>query len=487
MPHSLTVIPIGPGDPSLLTLQAADVLRAGGGPLILRTARHPVADWLQRQEIPFTSFDALYDQLEDFDAVYEAMARQLLEKAGEGPVRYGVPDPLTDQSLRKVFDLLPKDSAPEITLLPGVGAAGFLLPAVLPACPDRDLRVVSASSLLSVDFDPAQSLLITEVDSPLLAGDLKIRLSALVSDETEIWLLAGNDSPVPAVRKIPLESLDRQKTYDHRTAVFLPGASYLHRDRFSVQDLVHIMERLRARNGCPWDRVQTHESLKPYLVEEAWEAINAIDDQDPDHLADELGDVLLQIVFHASIARDCGDFSLEDVATHICAKMIQRHPHVFSDRKDAFFGDISDQWEKIKRSETGSRTVADSMNDVSTALPSLKYATKILKKTDQLPGWPRDPKEVLSSLRESAARLQAGPAEEEELGRLLILACQLCRLSGLDAEILLHETADRFKAAFKAMERAVLADGLNPESLTFSQMREYWMQSSGTSSVFLNK
>jgi len=472
--HALTIIPIGPGDPSLLTLQCAEALRQDGGPLILRTERHPVAQWLRQQGIPFTSFDVLYDQLEDFDQVYEAMARQLVAEAEKGPVRYGIPDPLTDVSLRCLFTLLPKEHIPKVTLLSGVGTAGFLLPSVLPHCPDRDLRVVSASSLLSADFDPAQSLLITEVDSPLLAGDLKIRLSALVSDETALWFLSGDDTSAPHVRSISLLELDRQKGYDHRTAIFLPGASFLERERFSVQDLVHIMERLRARDGCPWDKVQTHASLKPYLVEEAWEAINAIDDQDSEHLADELGDVLLQIVFHASIARDCGDFTLEDVATHICRKMIQRHPHVFSDRTETTAGNISDQWEKIKRSETGSRTVADSMNDVSTALPSLKYATKILKKLDQLPGWPREPADILASLRQSAQRLRADQPSEQELGQLLILTCQLCRLSGLDAEILLHETADRFKSAFKTMENAVLADGRNLESLSFDELNDYW-------------
>jgi tetrapyrrole methylase family protein/MazG family protein len=132
---------------------------------------------------------------------------------------------------------------------------------------------------------------------------------------------------------IPLYQLDNQKHYDHTAAVFLPGVDYLHRARHTFEDLERIVSRLRAPDGCPWDSVQTHRSLTPYMVEEAWEVVNAIEEDDPDHLADELGDVLFQVFIHASIGKSCGEFTLTDILTDICRKMIHRHPAVFDENR----------------------------------------------------------------------------------------------------------------------------------------------------------
>ena len=199
---------------------------------------------------------------------------------------------------------------------------------------------------------------------------------------------------------------------------------------------------------------QTHDTLKPYLVEEAWEAVNAIDAGDMQHLADELGDVLLQIVFHASIARSYDEFTLTDVTTHICRKMIGRHPHVFGAGHFDTAEQVSDRWETMKLRETGSKTVGESLEDVSPGLPALKYAIKVQKKAMQLESYRRDPAVIRREITACSEKLLSpdGKLDPEVLGELLLRCTELSHRCGQDAEIILHETVDRFKSAFRAGE-----------------------------------
>ncbi len=466
----LAVLSIGPGDPSLLNQATADRIRTAD-PLILRTDHHPLAAWLNEQGIPFSPLDELYEQSEDFDFLCDAIAGRVwqLAAAGKRPV-YAVPDLLTDRTVDRVFAARP-ESAAEIAVIPGFSYADFYLSRCRNVMTAGSVRVVSATDMLSSRYDPAEAALVTEIDAAPLAGDLKAFLSSCLDDEAETWLLRASGAP----RKIPLYELDRQKSYDHMTALFLPAVDFMHRSRYTMHHLLEVMERLRAQDGCPWDRIQTHESLQPYMVEEAWESVTAMDEGDPDHVADELGDLLFQIVFHASIGKACGEFSMDDVVSHICAKMIQRHPHVFGTAHFDSPQAVSDQWETIKRAETGSRTVSESLEDVSPALPSLKYAIKVNKKAMQQPSWRSDPAEIAGAVRDLASALISGDGTPDErvMGKLLFLCTYFCHLSGCDAEIILHKTVNRFKKCFSALENKGFFAEKSPESLTFSQLRVY--------------
>ena len=300
---------------------------------------------------------------------------------------------------------------------------------------------------------------------------MKAHLSSLFDEESSVWLIQAGGRPV----SLPLYELDRKKKYDHMTAVLVPGSDFLHHCRHTIHDLLNIMERLRAPDGCPWDSIQTHESLRPYMVEEAWEAVNAIDDNDPDHLADELGDLLFQIVFHASVGKSFGEFDFVDVVTNICTKMIHRHPHVFGSKHVSSPDEVSDTWEEIKRQETGSRTVSESLNDVSSGLPSLKYAIKVNKTVQQLPSWRRNPADIAEEIRNLSGLLLAadGSLDEKVMGKLLFLCTHLCHRSDRDAEIILHQAVDRFKSAFSRMENDVKSAGKALETLTFEEICLY--------------
>ena len=426
-----------------MTRQAEEALR-GEGTRVLRTGRHPASEWLTGEGLPFSTLDDLYEKEEDFDRMYRLMAETLWKMAETGPVLYGVPDPLSDASVDQLRALRPspKDL---LRVLPGVSHAACCLSGEHPVPLSGGYRVVPAAAL--DEYDPFSPCLITEIDSPMLAGEVKERLMRLLPDETPVFLFSENKPP----RSLPLLEVDRQKRYDHLTALLSPAVPSGRRQRFTLRDLEEIMERLRAPDGCPWDRVQTHASLRPYVVEEAWETVAAINEEAPDHLAEELGDLMFQVVFHASISRACGEFDLTDVISCICGKMIRRHPHVFGDGHFESAEAVARNWESIKRAESASRTVAESLEDVSPGLPSLKYAIKVVKKAYQLPEERREPGQVMAEVLELAAGLldDQGALKEEVLGQLLFRLCELCYCCNADGEILLHETVDRYKQEFR--------------------------------------
>ena len=467
MRSELTIVSIGPGDPALMTVQASEILLHADH-LFLRTDHHPVSSWLREHGCSFESFDKLYEACDDFDRLYDEIARRLLEALQHGSVCYAVPDPMADLSVRKVYAALP-DSLASVRVIPGISASDAFMSAAGPELAGSSLQVVPASSLHETVYYPDHPLLITELNSAVLAGDVKIRLSELLEDDSLVYYMQADASGMPSVSRLRLYELDRQPSYNHLSAALIPSFPMDTRSRYDLPDLVNIMESLRAPQGCPWDKIQTHQSLKPYLVEEAWEAVNAIDAGDMDHLSDELGDVLLQIVFHASIGKSFDEFTLTDVITNICRKMIARHPHVFGNEHVDRAENVSDRWEMIKRQETGSKTVGESLEDVSPGLPSLKYAIKIWKKAMQLDGFKRDTRLILQDIQHTAEKLmnKDGTMNPSAMGWLLFLCTELSHRCGQDAEIILHETADQFKAGFHQMEKDTEKQGKNIESLTF--------------------
>ena len=470
----LTIVSVGPGKTAWLSETVLNYLQSAS-PLILRTSQNPISFWLDEQAIPYISLDHLYDQSDDFDSLNHQIANQVRNYAVEGtePV-YAVPDVFSDRSVDSLFRLF-NDSGLTIRVIPGFSYADYYLSRCRSLISSGNLRIVTAEELLASFYDPDENTLITEIDRETLAGDLKILLSDILDDEMSVYFFADD---IDAPRKVPLFELDRQKHFDHLSALLIPATDYLHRSRHTVRDLLRIMERLRAPDGCPWDRIQTHSSLQPYIVEEAWESITAMDEEDPDHLADELGDLLFQIVFHASIGQSLDEFTFTDILTHICGKMIKRHPHVFGNEHFSSSKEVADQWETIKRSESGSQTVTESFDDVSAALPALKYSIKVMKKAQQTPAFRRNPEDLVREIAQNSENLLRpdGSLNETVMGTILILCTHLCHLCGTDAEIILHRSVDRFKEKMKSLEKMIEAKGISIENLTFAELCVYLKQ-----------
>lgn len=474
MKPTITVVSLGPGDAKLLTLQTAEALKKSRC-LILRTARHRTADWLREEGVSFSDFDALYDEYEDFDALHAEMARRLWLSAADKAVTFAVIDAQTDGAVRALRASCPEDG--KVTILPGVTMADSCL-ALLPEQFDHNgsLRVLPAMDAITAAADPATPLMITEIFDRVLASELKLHLTDLYGDELEVVLYPSSAKINRKPLVIPLMELDRQRTYDHTVCLYIPAVDLQQRDRYCFDDLLRVMHLLRQK--CPWDGEQTHESLRKYLIEEAYEAVGAIDEDDMDHLADELGDVLLQIAFHADIAQEFGEFSISDVTSTIVRKLLYRHAHIFGDVHCDTAEEVTQSWEKLKKLEKGLTTQASVLADVSQGLPALMRAAKVQKKAAQVGFDWDDPIGALPKIHEEAdevlEELQAGRNPGEELGDLLFSCVNVARLAGQEPELLLKAATEKFIRRFTAMENLIISDEKSLEGLTLAEMDVYW-------------
>jgi tetrapyrrole methylase family protein / MazG family protein len=247
---------------------------------------------------------------------------------------------------------------------------------------------------------------------------------------------------------------------------------------FDCNDLVEIVRILRAPGGCQWDQAQTHESIRRNFLEEAYEVAEAIDEGSTEHLKEELGDVLLQVVFHSSIEQDAGHFDLNDVADGVCRKLIYRHPHVFGDVTVHSTDEILSNWEELKKKEKGQETQADALDAVARTLPALWRAEKVQKKAAKVGfDWP-DVSGAMEKVSEETAELSAAMAGDgdvtEELGDLLFAVVNAARFLKVDPEDALHAASDKFSARFRRVEEAAAAQGRRMEDMTLAEMDKLW-------------
>ncbi|MGN0551495.1 MAG: nucleoside triphosphate pyrophosphohydrolase [Acutalibacteraceae bacterium] len=252
------------------------------------------------------------------------------------------------------------------------------------------------------------------------------------------------------------------------------------KESYKFDDLVAIMKLLRAPGGCPWDREQTHKSIRQNFIEETYEVIEAIDTDDKELLKEELGDVLLQVVFHAELESEKGEFNIDDVADGICKKLIIRHPHVFADVKADTAQKVLSNWDKIKMQTKSQTTQTQAMESVSRALPALMRSTKIQQKAskigfdwDNADGAFSKVEEELSELKQ-ANRLNDADACEEELGDLLFSVVNVSRFVGADAEKSLYRACDKFINRFSVLERLADERGIDIKQATLTQLDSLW-------------
>lgn len=250
------------------------------------------------------------------------------------------------------------------------------------------------------------------------------------------------------------------------------------KDKYNVNDLVRIMEILRAPDGCMWDQAQDHHSIRQNFIEETYEACEAIDDNDTDHLKEELGDVLLQVVFHTQMEKEKGVFDLNDVADGVCKKLIFRHPHIFGDVKVGSTDEILSNWDDLKRKEKKQETDTSTLESVSMSLPSLIRAQKLQKKAAKVGfDWP-DVSGALDKVEEELAEVRAaigGNGDiEEEIGDLIFAVTNVSRFVKVDSERAAEKTCNKFVRRFADMEKQAAAEGKNLSDLTLSELDALW-------------
>ena len=248
-------------------------------------------------------------------------------------------------------------------------------------------------------------------------------------------------------------------------------------EKYGFDDLVDIVEILRGEGGCPWDREQTHKSIRKDFIEETYEVIEAIDTDDPVLLREELGDVMLQVVFHTQIEREAGRFDIDNVSNDICAKLIHRHPHVFGDLKLDNSADVLVNWDKIKGVEKQRNTLTDKLRSIPPMLPALMRAQKVGKKASFFDF--ESTEAVYEKLYEEIAEIKDAESRgeealKEEVGDLLLTVTSLARKLGVDSEQALYNATNKFIDRFEMVENTVIEQGKNVEDMSMTELDEIW-------------
>ena len=254
--------------------------------------------------------------------------------------------------------------------------------------------------------------------------------------------------------------------------------NFVRKPQYGYEDLLEIIRLLRSEDGCPWDKAQTHQSIRRGMLEEAYEAAEAIDNDDPVLLKEELGDVLMQVVFHADIESDAGRFTIDDVCDGVVKKLLFRHPHVFGSQCEDSPESVPVSWDKLKRQEKGQKTVADSMDSVARSLPGLWRAEKLQNKAASAGfEWP-DVQGALDKLEEEVAELRRAVEEDgdvpEELGDVLFAAVKVGRFCACDPEDAVNGTCEKFIRRFRAVENGAAAQGREVSQLSLEEMTALW-------------
>lgn len=477
----IKIIGLGPGAPEALTVGAVKALKECNN-VFFRTEKHPTVDYLKEEGIKFNTCDHFYETSDSFDEVYSRIAAELIQKHKElQDIIYAVPGhPLVaEKSVFNLINLCEKEGL-EYKLLPAVSFVDAMMDS-LKIDPIEGLKIIDAFDMDNQILDKRIGTIITQVYNPLIASEVKLKLCDYYNDETEIiYCRAAGIVGQESIRKIPLYELDMQDDIDYLTSVYVPRDINNKKD---IYDLVEIIDVLRGEEGCPWDKEQTHDSIKRALVEESYEVIDAINKEDDDAIIEELGDVLLQVVFHACIGKEDGYFNLGDIIEAICSKMIFRHPHVFGETKAENSKEVIVSWEELKRKEKGFSTVTEQLEGIARALPALIRAQKVQSKAKKV-GFDWDSVEdaaekVNEELKEvlDVYKTNNKVRITEEIGDLLFSCVNVARFLDVDEEEALNKTTDKFIKRFSYIEDYAIKNNLKLEEMTLQEMDNLWNES----------
>ena len=474
---SIKVIGLGPGDFGNMTVEAWEAIQTAEQ-LILRTALHPTAEEIARRGIVFSSYDEQYAQAGDFETLYALIATDLITRAKAGEeIVYAVPgSPLVaERTVVLLRELSSTEDDLQLTVLPGMSFTEPLC-ARLGLDPVEGLLIMDATDLERIPMDWPTGLIVTQVYNQAVASEAKLTLMDFLPDDYEIVVAQHIGLPEESIQRIPLYMLDRQPDIDHLTSVFVPPLPQTARfDFFPLED---IMRQLRAPGGCPWDRVQTPKSLRKHILEEAYEVVEAIDLKDSRLLAEELGDLLLQIVFQARIAEEAGEFSMQDVVDGITEKLVRRHPHIFGDIQVSDAAAVLVNWEAIKRKEKPERK--SRLDGIPKDLPALMAAEKMQAKAADVGFDWSNVASVIEKCREEWKELLAAVEEKdkehiaEEMGDLFFAIVNLSRFLKVNGELALLAANRKFKRRFCFVEERVEASGGDWKNFSLNELDEFW-------------
>src|SRR6266480_5871791 len=511
---AINILGLGPGRWEDLTIEARAVLEQAATDqktVFFRTLIHPIIEPL-RHEIPdlhITSFDSFYDEATNWETLSQEIAQEICIQAEQHPpFLYAVPGhPLIGEASVQVILQRARELGLSARIVVGLS---FLEPvcAALELDPfTSGMQMIDATDLAALRSDeiagkiiPTIPLLVAHIYHRRQASAVKLALGECYPDEWPVKLVRstgltasetvgeqGGDKPRPyitageTVIEIPLYEIDRNSLANHFNTLYIPPLEALDALRIP-ETLRYITMRLRRDpDGCPWDRQQTHQSLTRYVIEETSEVVEALEENDLEKLAEELGDLLLQVYLHAEIARQDGDFNIGDVFEHVSAKLIRRHPHVFGQIEVQNAGQVVQNWEEIKRQEriaAGKDVQSESILDgAPLAAPALIVAQEYQKRAAKI-GFDYDNLQaVLAKLTEELHELQEAATPEhkrEEMGDVLFMVARVARELNIDAEEALRYANRKFRQRFQAMEQITSQEGRTFASYNLDEWLNLW-------------
>lgn len=470
---------LGPADYDSLTIRTAKILKSAKC-LILRTKKHPLVNDLIKEGIEFISCDDIYESSDDFEEVYEKISHRVLDASLKNPeVVYAVPGhPLTyEKSVQLIIErakgLAEVQLESAISFIDAVSVA-------LKIDLSSGLKIIDGLRLGEQKPDVDSGNIITQVYNNFIASEVKLELMNYYRDEQDICIVRGAGAKgLESIQWVMLHELDKIGSMDYLTSVYIPKVKE-NKKYSSMDDLVSIIKVLRGENGCPWDKKQDHNTLKPYLIEECYEAIEAIDNKDIEAMIEELGDVLLQVLLHAQIGEEDEEFDLKDVMTVLNNKLINRHPHVFGNRSVSSEVGAKKSWEESKKEEKGFKRYTDMLQGIPRAMPSLTRSYKIQEKAalagfdwDDVTGAMDKVDEELCELKEVYKSVENDKIVEET-GDLLFAVVNVARFLKIQPELALKATIEKFINRFKIMEEMALSLGKNLDIMTLHEMDLLW-------------
>ncbi len=460
---TITIIGLGPGDPDLITRRAWQLLTSVSQ-VWVRTRHHPAVAGLAAQT-QIASYDHLYEQYTDFATVYSAIAADVVARGARQDTLYAVPgDPSVAEASTRAIRRLAAAQQVDVVIEPGVS---FLEPtfAALTVDPIDGVQIIDAMSLAQAHHPPGateQGLLVVQLFSRELASDVKLTLMNAYPDDHPLTLVSGAGTGDLKVQTLPLYELDRKDSFDDLTTLWAPPLA----QPGSYEALQEVIAHLRGPDGCPWDREQTHASLRPYLLEEAHEVLEALDAENAEALVEELGDLLIQVALHVQIASEEGEFKLPDVISHVVAKLVRRHPHVFDGLQVAGAEEVVRNWEAIKQAErqqaaaNGGKTERKTLLDgIPRSLPALALAQAYVERLARV-GYPLPSSSSL---------------DETQLAGHLLRLVEESQAAGLDAESALRVVCAGLRARLEAVSAEAGRQNKTLTDLEPAQQQALWL------------
>lgn len=478
----ITILGLGPGDPAQMTLEAWQWLQSVPE-IYARTRQHPTLAALP-STVEVLSFDDLYEAGERFEEVYEQIVARVIE-LGQRPqgVTYAVPGhPFIAEATGPEIARRAASMGITVRVIEGLS---FLEPTstALGIDPFPHTALVDALELAALHippFPPDKPALIAQVYSREVASDVKLTLNALYPDQHPVRLVHAAGTDAQLVEDLPLYEIDRSPHIGLLTSLYLPPLA----PHTSLEAFQEVTAHLRAPDGCPWDREQTQQSLAPFLLEETYEALSAIEAGDVDGFREELGDVLLLLVMLAQIASEDGDFTFADVVQGIHRKIVYRHPHVFGETQVEGTTDVLRNWQDLKAAERKAKgqeleKPKGIFDEMPKALPALIQAQEYQGRAANVGfDWPNVEgviEKVIEEWHEVENALN-DDEREKELGDLLFSVVNLVRWHKFDAETLLRKASLRFKQRFAHIENAASSQGRKLTELSLDEMEALWQE-----------